>query len=140
MTDTVAEGSSSPAWSPVSEGASEGASQGAGVPELRHPFDPDQARSTKAAAVLALGIAAVVTGPVVGGVVPATVGLALARQARADLAASQGYLTGWRQLKAGVVLAWIGIGLALATLVVFSVLGIIGLADGGLHDFPDTSD
>ena len=42
----------------------------------RHPMDPDPVRSTKAAAVLALGVAAVVTGPLVGGIVPATLGLA----------------------------------------------------------------
>src|SRR5262245_66411307 len=75
----------------------------------RHPLDPEPVRSTKAAAVLALGVAAVVTGPVVGGLIPATLGLALARQARSDLIAGQGYLTGARQLRAGLALAWVGL-------------------------------
>jgi hypothetical protein len=106
----------------------------------RHPLDPDPARSTKAAAVLALGVAAVVTGPFLGGIVPATVGLALARQARGDLAAGRGYLTGGGQVRAGIVLAWVGIALALAALVGASVIGLIQLAGSGGQDFPDTSD
>ena len=108
---------------------------------LRHPLDPEPVRSTKAAAVLALGVAAVVTGPVVGGIIPATLGLTLARQARSDLIAGQGYLTGARQLRAGMMLAWVGLGLAIAALVVASVIGLISLADGGAgQDFPSTSD
>jgi hydroxylaminobenzene mutase len=103
-------------------------------------MDPDPARSTKAAAVLALGVAAVVTGPLVGGIVPATLGLVLARQARGELVAGRGYLTGGRQLRLGLTLAWIGIGLAVAALVVASVVGIISLANGSPHDFPNTSD
>jgi hypothetical protein len=106
----------------------------------RHPLDPDPVRSTKAAAVLALGVAAVVTGPLVGGIVPAALGLALGRQARGDLIASKGYLTGGRQLRAGLVLAWVGIGLAVAALVVASVIGLFTLAGAGGQDFPDTSE
>ena len=106
----------------------------------RHPLDPDTVRSTKAAAVLALGVAAVVTGPVVGGIVPATLGLTLARQARSDLIAARGYLTGARQLRIGLILAWIGIGLAVTALVVASVIGIISLGGSAGQDFPDSSD
>jgi hypothetical protein len=105
----------------------------------RHPLDPDPARSTKAAAVLALGVAAVVTGPLVGGIVPATLGLVLAKQARGDIVAGRGYLTGGRQLQVGLILAWVGVALAVAALVVASVIGIISLAGGSGHDFPDTS-
>jgi hypothetical protein len=105
----------------------------------RHPMDPDPVRSTKAAAVLALGVAAVVTGPMVGGVVPATLGVVLARQARQDIIAGRGYLTGARQLRVGLTLAWIGIALAVTALVVASVIGLISLANGGGQDFPDTS-
>jgi (hydroxyamino)benzene mutase len=106
----------------------------------RHPLDPDPVRSTKAAAVLALGVAAVVTGPVVGGILPATLGLVLARQARSDLIAGEGYLTGARHLRLGLTLAWIGIGLAMTALVIASVIGIISLASPSNHDFPATSD
>ena len=73
--------------------------------------------------MLALGVAAVVTGPLVGGIVPATSALALARQARGDLVAGRGYLTGARQLRLGLALAWVGIGLAVTALVVASVIG-----------------
>jgi (hydroxyamino)benzene mutase len=122
MTDTVA--------------AAEAASAEA---KTRHPLDPDPARSTKAAAVLALGVAAVVTGPVVGGVVPATLGVVLARQARNDIVAGHGYLTGARHLRIGLTLAWIGIALAATALVIASVIGLISLANGVTQDFPDTS-
>jgi hypothetical protein len=110
-----------------------------GDPASRHPLDPDPVRSSKAAAVLALGVAAVVTGPVVGGIIPATLGLVLSKQARSDLIAGRGYLTGARYLRIGLTLAWIGIGLAATALVVASVLGIIALANGVEQDFPDTS-
>jgi len=116
------------------------ASAASAEPVVRHPLDPDPVRSTKAAAVLALGVAAVVTGPVIGGIVPATLGLALARQARSDLIAGQGYLTGARQLRLGLTLAWVGIGLAVTALVIASVLGLISLASPTGHDFPATSD
>jgi (hydroxyamino)benzene mutase len=106
----------------------------------RHPQDPDPVRSTKAAAVLALGVAALVTGPVIGGLVPATIGLALAREARGDLIAARGYLTGSRKLRAGRMLALIGLGLAIAALVTATVLLLITMANGAAHDFPDTSD
>jgi hypothetical protein len=50
-------------------------------------------------------------------------------------------LTGLRHLWAGLVLAWVGIGLAVTALVVASVIGLISLADGAaVQDFPDTSD
>lgn len=134
MTDTVAAAS-------TAAGSSEQARRrSASETATRHPLDPEPVRSTKAAAVLALGVAAVVTGPVLGGIVPATLGLALARQARGDLIAGQGYLTGARQLRLGLTLAWIGIGLAVTALVIASVVGLISLANGTVQDFPDTSD
>ena len=107
---------------------------------LRHPLDPEPVRSTKAAAVLALGVAALVTAPVVGGIVPATLALALSRQARNDIEAGQGYLTGGRQLRLGTILAWTGLVLAVAALVAASVIGLLSLAHGGGQDFPPTSD
>jgi hypothetical protein len=107
--------------------------------ETRHPLDPEPVRSTKAAAVLALGVAAVVTGPLLGGVIPATLGLNMARQARHELVAGRGYLTGSRQLRAGLILAWVGIGLAVAALVTASIIGIIAISNG-TTDFPTTSD
>jgi len=105
----------------------------------RHPLDPEPVRSTKAAAVLALGIAAVITGPFVGGLIPAALGLVLARQASDDLVASRGYLTGARHVRTGRTLAWVGIALAIAAIVVASIVGILSLAANVGHDFPDTS-
>jgi hydroxylaminobenzene mutase len=109
---------------------------------LRHPLDPEPVRSTKAAAVLALGVAAVVTAPLVGGIIPATIGLALAREARGDLVQSQGYLTGARQLRIGVVLVWVALTIAIGALVAASVVGLLSLVGdaGSGQDFPPTSD
>ena len=44
-------------------------------------MDPEPAPSTKARAVFALGLVGLLTGPFVGGVIPATIALLLARQA-----------------------------------------------------------
>lgn len=70
-------------------------------PLLRHPLDPDPVRSTKARAVFALGLVAALTGVFLGGIVPATVALLLARQARREAYASAGYLTGSALLRRG---------------------------------------
>jgi len=106
------------------------------VTDVRHPLDPDPVRSTKATAVLALGVAAVLTGVLVGGAVPATLALVLARQARTDLREANGFLLGGRRVRTGVALSWAGIVLAVATLVVASIVGLLKLAGGpGGHDF-----
>lgn len=68
---------------------------------LRHPLDPDPARATKARAVFALGLLGMLTGLFIGGVVPATVALQLARQARREAYASGGFLTGGAWLRRG---------------------------------------
>jgi hypothetical protein len=105
----------------------------------RHPDDPDVSVSTKAAAVLALGVTAIVTGPFIGGLIPATIGLILARQARADLAAAGGYLTGADRLRRGQALALIGLVMAVTTLVALVTVALIAVADGAMgHDFPDS--
>jgi (hydroxyamino)benzene mutase len=95
---------------------------------VRHPLDPDPVRSTKAAVVLALGGVALVTGPLIGGVIPATVALMLARSARAEIADARGYLTGARPLRTGVRLAWAGIVLALAAVVAIAIVGLLHAA------------
>jgi hypothetical protein len=98
------------------------------TPALRHPLDPEPVRSTKAGAVLALGVVAVVTGPLAGGFVPATVALLLARQAYREAHAAQGYLTGMSVLRRGEWLAWAGIVLSTAALVVAAVIGLLHFA------------
>lgn len=96
---------------------------------VRHPLDPDPARSTKARAVFALGLIAALTGILVGGVVPATVALLLCRQARREAYASGGFLTGAAWLRRGERLARIGLGLAALTVLVVVVLGVLRLAE-----------
>lgn len=100
---------------------------GAG-PVLRHPLDPDPVRSTKARTVFALGVVAMLTGPLVGGVVPASVALLLSRQARREAYASKGFLTGSAWLDRGERLAWIGIVLAAAAVVVALIVGVVTFA------------
>ena len=101
---------------------------------MRHPLDPDVVPDSKATAVLALGVVAVLTGPLIGGVVPATIALVLARQARTDLRAAGGFLSGARRLRTGTSLAWSGIILAAAALVIVTIIGLLGLAA------PDSAD
>jgi len=95
---------------------------------VRHPLDPDPVRSRQARAVLVLGGVAAVTGFFVGGVIPATIALLLARQARPQLVRAGGFLTGGRALRTGVALAWVGIALAATGLVVATIVGLYHLA------------
>lgn len=78
--------------------------------------------------MLGLGIVALVTGPVLAGVIPATVALVLAREARTDLRAAGGFLVGGRRLRVGCALAWGGILLAVASAVVMAIVGLLALA------------
>jgi hydroxylaminobenzene mutase len=111
---------------------------GPGTPR-RHPLDPDPVRSTKARTVFALGLMAALTGLFVGGVVPATVALTLARQARRQAYASGGYLTGGVWLRRGERLAWLAIALAATTAVLAVVIGVVHLAGSPLgRDFAPT--
>lgn len=94
----------------------------------RHPDDPEPVRATKARAVWWLGLAAVATGPLLGGVIPATVALTLARQARREAYAAQGFLTGAALVRWGERMAWIGVLLAAAALVLAVVVGLFQVA------------
>jgi (hydroxyamino)benzene mutase len=96
----------------------------------RHPLDPDPVPSSKAGAVLALGVIAALTGIFVGGLVPATVALLLAREVRADLRDAGGFLTGGRRVRTGVALAWTGVVLAATSLVIATIFGLLNLAAG----------
>ncbi len=94
----------------------------------RHPLDPDPVGSTKARAVLALGVVALLTGPLVGGVVPATLALLLGRQARRDAYAARGFLTGAARIRRGERLAWTAVVLACATLVTALIVALLNWA------------
>ncbi|TCB99220.1 hypothetical protein E0H26_07465 [Micromonospora zingiberis] len=107
----------------------------------RHPLDPDPTRATKARAVFALGLMGALTGLLIGGVVPATVALQLARQARREAYASEGFLTGAAWLRRGESLAWTGLALAAVTVVAAVVVGVIRLAEAPYgHDFAPNVD
>ncbi|RUL93681.1 MULTISPECIES: hypothetical protein [Micromonospora] len=107
----------------------------------RHPLDPDPVRATKARAVFALGLMGALTGLFIGGVVPATVALQLARQARREAYASGGFLTGAAWLRRGETLAWTGLGLVAVSVVVALVIGVIRLAEAPYgHDFAPNVD
>lgn len=95
----------------------------------RHPLDPDPVRATKARAVFALGLFGALTGLFVGGVVPATVALVLARQARREAYLSGGFLTGSVWLRRGERLAWTGLVLTAVVVVVAVVIGVVRLAE-----------
>jgi (hydroxyamino)benzene mutase len=94
----------------------------------RHPLDPDPVRAGKASAVLGLGVVAVVTGPLLGGIIPAVLALVMARESRRDLIAAQGFLIGVKRIRIGVRLAWAGIVLALAMVVVGVIAALLHYA------------
>jgi hypothetical protein len=106
-------------------------------PPRRHPLDPDPVASTKAGAVLALGVVAALTGIAIGGLVPATIALVLAREANADRRRAGGFLLGGRRIRIGVALAWTGIVLATTTLVVTLIIGLLHFAGYG-RDYAPT--
>ncbi len=112
------------------------------VPQAhRHPHDPDPVRSTKARAVFALGLIGALTGFFVGGVVPSTIALTLARQARREAYASGGYLTGADWLRRGERLARIGLLLTAVAVVAAVVVGVVRHADASFgHDFAPNFD
>lgn len=91
-------------------------------------MDPDPEPSTKARAVFALGLIGLLTGPLIGGVIPATMALLLARQASREAWQARGYLTGTALIRRGRTLAWCGLVLALAALVVAAIAGLLHLA------------
>ena len=106
---------------------------------MRHPDDPDIAPNSKAAAAFCLGVLGAATGIALGGLIPATIALLLARQARADIDAAAGWHTGQRQIQWAQRLAWTGITLAFvatSTLIMVRLLHNVG----GERDFPPTVD
>ena len=109
--------------------------------EVRHPLDPDPVRSTKAGAVFGLGLVGALTGLFVGGIVPASIALLMARQARREAYASGGYLTGGAWVRRGERLAWAGVLLGVSALVVAVVIGIFDFAGSPVGpDFAPTVD
>ncbi len=84
--------------------------------------------SGKSIAILVLGIVGIVFTCFYGlGVVAAIVALALTPGANREIAASRGTLTGEGMIKAGMICAWISVGLTVAGILFFVVI-IIGAA------------
>nr|WP_089155261.1 hypothetical protein [Micromonospora sp. NBS 11-29] len=107
----------------------------------RHPHDPEPVRATKARAVFALGLIGALTGLFVGGVVPSTIALALARQARREAYTSGGYLTGADWLRRGERLAQVGLVLTALVVVAAVVIGVLRHADASFgHDYAPNFD
>lgn len=107
---------------------------------MRHPDDPDIVSDSKAAAAFCLGVLAAVTGFMVGGLVPATIALVLARQASTDLDTGAGWRAGDRYLHWARRLAWTGIGTAVCAIVLIVVVRLLQDAGTGQRDFPATVD
>jgi (hydroxyamino)benzene mutase len=103
-------------------------------------MDPEPAPSTKARAVYVLGLVALLTGPFIGGVIPATLALVLSRQTAREQYAAKGYLTGSKWVRRGRRLAWAGIILALAALVVAVIAGLLHIAGTPGQDFDPATD
>jgi hypothetical protein len=97
----------------------------------RHPLDPDPVRSTKAVAVLTLGVIALPLALVVAGAVPAALALLLARDTEAEMRASAGFLTGGRLLLLGVRLARIALLLVVAVVLLWIVLELFRSGGSG---------
>ncbi|MFI5492543.1 hypothetical protein [Actinoplanes sp. NPDC051859] len=98
-------------------------------------MDPDPVPSTKARAVFALGLAGLLTGPLVGGVIPATLALLLGRQVHREQWVAEGYLTGGKWLHRGRRMAWVGIVFAVTTLVITVIAALLHLAGAPGQDF-----
>jgi hypothetical protein len=107
---------------------------------LRHPLDPDVRPSTKATAVLVLGISAVLLMFCVGGAVPAVVALNLARSARDELDEAKGFLSGDRQLGLGVTMSWIALAISVAVLVIGLIVVLLTYGADPSPNFGDNVD
>ncbi|MDI1460232.1 hypothetical protein QEZ54_04575 [Catellatospora sp. KI3] len=106
----------------------------------RDPADPEPVADSKATAAFGLGLLAAVTGLALGGLVPGTIALALARQARADLRAGEGWRTGAGRVRWAERLAWLGLALAALSALALAVMLVLRGVRFGRQDFPPTVD
>lgn len=95
---------------------------------VRHPDDPEPVESTKLVAARMLAGLGFALSPFVGGAVPAVAALILARQAEADIRASEGFLLGGSRLPVIRRTAWIALGIAGAVVVAAVLVWVIDLA------------
>lgn len=99
-----------------------------GVFGVRHPDDPEPVESTKVVAARLLAGVGLALSLFVGGAVPALIALMLARQAEADIRASEGFLLGGSRLASVRRQAWIAVGIASAVVVAALLVWVISLA------------
>ena len=115
--------------------------QGYGAPAAGYPAYPQPLpTSSKANTVMVLGIVSLVSFFALCGIgiVPAVIALAMAPGARREIAAAGGALAGERQVRAGVVMSWITVGLAALGLVVVIVLVVVLVAASDSSTSVDT--
>ncbi|QSB04547.1 hypothetical protein [Natronoglycomyces albus] len=96
----------------------------------RHPVDPDPVPSSKVIAAFVLAGVGLCLAPFVGGAIPASFALVLARQAERDIRDSDGWLLGAAKLRRIRALAWTALGLAATVLVIGLLIWVISLASG----------
>ncbi|WP_133884397.1 hypothetical protein [Glycomyces sp. NRRL B-16210] len=95
---------------------------------VRHPDDPEPVESTKLVAARLLAGVAVALSPFIGGAIPALIALMLARQAEADIRASEGFLLGASQLASVRRLSRIALLITAAVILAALLVWVIGLA------------
>lgn len=136
-----------PAEQPAAPGQGYGApgaaapGQGYGAPAAGYPAYPQPLpTSSKANTVMVLGIVSLVSFFALCGIgiIPAVIALAMAPGARREIAAAGGALAGEGQVRAGVVMSWITVGLAALGLVVVIVLVVVLVAASDSSTSVDT--
>ncbi|MEU5874507.1 hypothetical protein AB0A73_23465 [Glycomyces sp. NPDC047369] len=97
-------------------------------PGVRHPDDPEPVESTKVVAARMLAGVGAALSVFVGGAVPAVIALMLARQAEADIRASEGFLLGASRLPGIRRTAWAALGIAGAVVVAALLVWVVAMA------------
>lgn len=101
------------------------------------PYSGGPQTSGKATTVLVLGIASLVLMVTCGlGFIAAIIALVMANGARREIRESGGRLTGEGQIKAGVIMSWITIGLTTLGLVALIALIAVGVSTDSSSDAP----
>ncbi|MFB9660861.1 hypothetical protein ACFQS3_16095 [Glycomyces mayteni] len=95
---------------------------------VRHPDDPEPVESTKVVAARMLAGVGAALSVFVGGAVPAVIALMLARQAEADIRASEGFLLGASRLPGIRRTAWAALGIAGAVVVAALLVWVVAMA------------
>ncbi len=109
---------------------------GYGYPPQGYGYPPAPQNAGKAVAVLVLGIAGLVLTCSYGiGIIPAIVALALAPGAKREIRASGGQVTGEGLVKAGVICAWVAVGLGLLALVFLGIGLLVAVLSSGSFEF-----